>query len=137
MTDHFDLTDDEFYNQMDSCEFRKKHFSHLAHLRLAWIHIHRHGATRAEGTISIQIKRYVAHIGKGDKFNLTLTIASVRIMDSFIRQSQSDSFITLIADFPELQHSFRTVIARHYTDGIYTSIAAKTNFVEPDVAPFS
>jgi len=137
MTDHFDLTDDAFYDLMESGELRKKHFSHSAHLRLAWIHIHRYGAKEAESTIARQIKAYITRIGMGYAFNITLTLASVRILEVYINQSSAKDFKTLVTEFPELQTSFREVIGRHYSDFVFMDKEARSRFLEPNRLPFS
>lgn len=136
MTDHFDLTDDAFYDQMESGELRKKYFSHSAHLRLAWIHIHQYGAKKAETTIAKQIKAYITRIGMGYAYNVTLTVACVRILDIYIRSSAAKDIKALIAEYPELQESFRDLIGRHYGDFVFMDKEARANFLEPNRLPF-
>ena len=135
MKDHFDLTDDEFFDQMETGILRKKYFSHSAHLRLAWIHIEKFGPKAAEDTIATQIKNYVTRIGMGDKFNLSLTIACVRILQHYIDLSRAKSFMDLINRYPELQNDFRSVLAQYYSDIVFSE-AAKHKFIEPDRQPF-
>ena len=136
MMDHFDLTDEAFYDQMESCELRRKHFSHSAHLRLAWIHIHRYGAKQAETTISKQLKAYVTHIGMGYTFNVTLTTASIRILDTYIKNSEAKDIQALMVEYPALLESFKDMISRHYSDYVFMDKVARSTFLEPDRLPF-
>ena len=136
MTDHYDLADEVFFDLMENCALQKKYFSHSAHLRLAWIHIQRFGATKAEQTVPDQIKRYVNHIGMGDKFNMTLSVASVKLISKFIDQYHCKTFESLNHRVPQLQNNFIALIEVYYTKIYYNSIQAKKEYLEPNLQAF-
>lgn len=136
MGDRFQLTDLEFERQFEACEMSSKLFSHEAHLRLAWIHISRYGIENAVSNVQLQIKNYVKHVGAVDKYNATLTIAAVLVVNHFMLKSKAKNFKDFIKEFPRLTHNFRELINTHYGFDVFNSKLAKAEFLEPDLLPF-
>lgn len=136
MDDHFKLTDFDFEQQFENGAFNPTHFTHEAHLRLAWIHIKKYGIEKAEINIQNQILKFVDLVGAKDKYNMTLTLAAIKAVHHFILQSNADNFIDFIKEFPRLKYNFKELIASHYGFDIYHSKEAKTTFLEPDLLPF-
>ena len=136
MEKHFELSDAEFEKLFGTCELDPGLFSHEAHLRLAWIHIHNYGITTAEANIQHQLQEFVKAIGAKGKYNTTLTIAAVRAVYHFILQSKSESFKEFITEFPQLKNDFKGLMDSHYGFDIYNSELAKKQFLAPDLLPF-
>ncbi|MEM9545442.1 MAG: hypothetical protein AAGA77_05690 [Bacteroidota bacterium] len=136
MKSHYNLTNSEFLDQFIQCKLDPAEFSHEAHLRLAWIHIQRHGIESALENIQNQLKAYVAFVGAKDKYNTTLTIAAIKAVDHFIRRSKSNNFEDFLEEFPRLKTNFRDLMKSHYSFDIYNSHQAKTEYLEPDLQPF-
>lgn len=134
--DHSQLTDQELEQQFETFKLKPKLFSHEAHLRLAYIHIKKYGAVRSEGHMTEQIKGYAESLGVYDKFNKTVTIASVRIMNHFMSSGESDDFYGLMNEFPVLLADFRSLLSRHYSFNVFGDKQAKKDFVVPDLIPF-
>lgn len=135
MKNHFDLSDDAYYDQVASGELRRKYFTHEAHIRLAWIHICRHGAAEAEVTVPRDIKQLVTRFQMGRTFNQTISIASVRILNYFIQKSGASTFQELVCYEPKILADFRGILAHHYSDKVYTDPIYKQAYVEPDLNP--
>jgi len=136
MEAHFNLSDTEFEKLFETCKLDPTIFSHEAHLRLAWIHILKYGLEQAEENIQVQLKNFVNFVGATDKYNKTLTIVSVKIVNHFIHQFKPNNFIDFIAEFPQLKTDFKSLINGHYSINIFNSQKAKTEFIKPDVIPF-
>ncbi|NER13462.1 hypothetical protein GWK08_08445 [Leptobacterium flavescens] len=136
MEKHFQLTDKEFEKQFANCELDPLDFSHEAHLRLAWIHIKEYGIEQAEKNIQAQLQAFVSFVGAEDKYNTTLTIASIRAVDHFMQRSGSDNFKDFISEFPDLKNNFKKLIGSHYSFDIFNSKAARTIYLKPDLLPF-
>ncbi len=136
MKSHFDLTNSEFIDQFMQCKLDPDEFSHVAHLRLAWIHIHRFGVETALENIQNQLKTFVEFVGAKDKYNTTLTIAAIKTVHHFMQKSKTDTFVDFIAEFPRLKTHFKALMSSHYSFDIYNSEKAKTAFLEPDLLPF-
>jgi hypothetical protein len=133
---HFQLSNDEFEKQFTDCELDPELFSHEAHLRLAWIHIQKYGVDNAIENVSIQLKRYTAHVNAADKFNKTVTIAAVYAVRHFMQKTPSTNFFSFMRTDPQLKHQFKSLIQSHYSATIFTLPAAKNEFLQPDLSPF-
>ncbi|OIQ22364.1 hypothetical protein [Lacinutrix sp. MedPE-SW] len=136
MEKHFELSDSVFEKEFINCKLNPSHFTHEAHLRLAWINIKKYGIKQAEKNIQIGLKNFVEFVGAKDKYNVTLTLAAIKAVYHFMRKSKSDNFKNFIAEFPRLKNNFKDLMSYHYGFDIYNSDKAKTKFLEPDLVPF-
>ncbi len=136
MEKHFELTDSEFEQQFIACKLDPSIFSHEAHLRLAWINIKKYGIQKAEKNVQVQLENFVKYHGANDKYNKTLTIAAVKIVNHFVKQFNANSFFDFILKFNRLKTDFKGLITSHYSLDIFNSKKAKTDYVEPDLLPF-
>lgn len=136
MLSHWQLDSDEFEESFASCSLNPKIFNHEAHLRLGYIHIKKYGLSRAIENVCEQIKRFDYERGRGIKFNKTVTIASVYIINHFISISQSNSFSGMLEEHPRLLSDFDELIGCHYSEDIFTVPEAKYNFLKPDLVAF-
>ena len=129
-------SDYSFLDRFVKCEIDPSDFSHVAHLRLAWINICLYGIKKAEVLIQQQIQNYVTFLGAEDKYNTTLTIAATKAVYHFMLKSKSHNFIDFIEEFPRLEKDFKSLLDTHYSFNIIHSDIAKTEFIEPDLMPF-
>ena len=135
--DHAQLSDDEFEHQFERYTLKSRLFSHEAHLRLAYIHIKKYGVAQAELNMCEQIEGYALSLGATDKFNKTVTIASVKTMAHFMQKSPNDTFPELMHRFPKLNGDFRDLLGQHYGFNVFADKRAKKEFIEPDLLPFN
>jgi hypothetical protein len=133
---HYLLSDSDFETQVANRTIDPSFFNHEAHLRLAWIHIHKYGLDRAIENMQIQLKQFAEEQGAFDKYNKTLTIAATRAVYHFIKKSSTDNFQDFIEEFPRLKTDFKALMAIHYGFDIYNSARAKREYQEPDLLPF-
>jgi hypothetical protein len=136
METHFELSDAQFAKLFAAGSLDSALFTHEAHLRLAWIHLKRDGLEEAIAQVSSQLLAYVTGLGARDKFNLTLTVAAVRVVDHFMRKSVAESFADFIAEFPRLKTHFKELLGFHYEVDIFSSLEAKERYLEPDLVGF-
>ncbi len=134
--DHSQLSDEEYEQQFERCTFKPKLFTHEAHLRLAYIHITKYGREAAENNMCKQIKEYAEYFGATDKFNKTVTIASVKTMHHFMRKSGSSGFRQLMEQYPQIISDFKGLLGKHYSYNVFGDKEAKKEFKEPDLLPF-
>ena len=134
--DHWQFADDEYERQFETYTLKPGMFSHEAHLRLAYIHIQKYGADQAEKNMCDQIKGFAESLGFYDKFNKTVTIASVKTMHHFMQKSTSHDFKTFIQEFPRLLTNFKDILAQHYGFNVFADKRAKKEYIEPDLLPF-
>lgn len=136
MESHFDYTDSEFLLSMESLKFPAQIFTHIAHLRLGWLLIKKHGLKFGIIHMEQLLKAYTKKNSAEDKFNKTLTVASMQAVNHFINRSQYSSFEDLIIEFPRLRTSFKDLLLTHYSKEILLSQTAKKTYLEPDLLPF-
>ena len=137
MEQHFILTDKEFEDQFADCSFDPSLFSHEAHLRLAWIHISKYGQTKAIENITMQLKNFVRHLGATQKYNETLTVAAIKVVNHFMQKEPLLTFYDFISTYPRLKTNFRNMIEQHYSFDIFNLLKAKEEFLEPDLLEFT
>ena len=136
MDHHLKLTDAQFLGHFNDCTLPPALFSHEAHLRLAWLNIKQLGAALAITKVQSQIKAYVKAVGATDKYNTTLTIAAVQMVNHFMQRSNAKHFTDFMKEYPQLKADFKRLIKAHYSFDIFNSAQAKTTYLAPDLQPF-
>ena len=136
MKHHYELTDSEFEKQFAGTVLEPKLFNHEAHLRLTWIHISNYGIDKAIENIRRQLQNFVEIIGAKDKYNETVTVASVRAVYHFMQKSKTTNFQDFISENPRLKYQFKELLRFHYRTNIFISEQAKKEFLEPELLPF-
>lgn len=131
------LTDNEFIVNFENLSIAPHHFTHKAHIRLAWIHINKYGIDKATVNIVHQIKNFVTHLNAQDKFNHTLTVAAVKTVHHFIKKTHTNNFQDFLNQNPRLLSSFKELIYSHYSNDLIHSAAAKNAYLEPDLQSFN
>lgn len=136
MEKHTTLTDSQFEQQFSECTLDPALFTHEAHLRLAWIHVHQYGIGKAIENITSQLKNFTAHLGAANKYNHTVTIAAIRAVYHFKLRSVTTSFNDFISENSRLKTSFKELLFSHYSSDIFKSEQAKKEYLEPELLPF-
>lgn len=135
MEAHYQFTDDEFEKRFRQKTLNPKYFTHEAHLRLAYIHIEKYGVAIAIENLCQQIRSFATSVDEPDKFNMTLTIAAIKIVSRFIKALASRNFKQLISTQPRLKDGFSDLIKAHYSFDIFNHPDAKNQFLTPDLIP--
>lgn len=111
---HYLLSNKELEAEFKNCKLSPKHFTHEAHLRLAYIHIQRYGLKQAIKNLCAQIANFDTRYGDGTKFNTRITIASAKIVALFMGKAKSTSFKEMLLEFPQLRSNFCELLRKHY-----------------------
>lgn len=133
---HHSLSDREFTRQFSDKTLSPEIFRHEAHLRLAWILIQIHGLKLGSEIICDQILAFVKPLGAEEKFNKTLTVASMNMVYHFMQKYEADNFLDFIQAFPALKYDFKNLVSKHYSFDIIKDERTKLEFVEPDLLGF-
>jgi hypothetical protein len=133
---HHALDDETFETTFASGAMSASLFTHEAHLRLAWIHIQKYGPEQAIDHVTRQIIDFVSRLGAADKYNHTLTVAAVRVVNHFMEKSNTGTFYELLLAFPRLKNNFKDLICQHYSKDVLSMERAKKEYVEPDLLAF-
>lgn len=130
------ISDEKFEDEFRKCIFPNELFDHKAHLRLAWIHIHKYGVEQAINNLTIQIKNFANSLGQDQIYHETVTIVAIRIVNAFMNKNHGCSFDKLIDSYPELLYDFRGLVSSHYSFDIFNLDESRTEYVEPDLLAF-
>jgi len=136
MKTHFNLSDTQFEEAFKRAILAPQLFSHEAHLRLAWLHIKSSGIDNAITNITAQIKNYTRVLNAEGKYNETVTIAAIKIVNHFMLKATSKNFKGFMTEFPRLKTNFKDILSQHYGFDIFTEAEAKSSFIQPDILPF-
>jgi hypothetical protein len=110
-------------------------FRHRQHIHLAFLAVRRHGADRAAGVVARWITHIAAYERAPQKFNATVTRAWTEIVAHHVTSGPAG---TDFASFAERNPALfdKRLLARHYSARLLASPAARTGWVEPDLARF-
>ncbi len=136
MNTHYHYNDQAFEKAFEDRSFEPSLFSHEAHLRLAWIHIHKYGPNQACENVCRQIRAFDQTHGDGSKFHKTMTVAAVKAVYHFILKAKAKDFQIFIQTFPRLKTNFKALLDQHYGFDLLESKKARVEFVAPDLLAF-
>lgn len=128
------MTDATFLTRFRNLSLQPELFTHKAHLRLAWLQINLNGLEAAIKNCCEQISAFASFHGDHQKFNKTITIASVYAVNHFM--AGENSFEEFIRRNPQLLSDLKALINSHYSYDIFAAENARLLFIEPDVQPF-
>lgn len=129
------LTDDDFVAGFAACTLPPQAFSHLGHLRIAWIHLQRYPLARAVALVCDGIDAFARHLGVPQKYNRTLSEALVVLMAAGGGGDPAIGWAAFLDRNRALVDDAQAVLARHYSPAVLTGEDARTRFVAPDREP--
>jgi hypothetical protein len=110
-------------------------FRHRQHIHLAFIAVHRYGAARAAETMSRWIRHIAAYERAPQKYNATVTRAWSEIVAHHVdADRRGTDFAAFAARYPALLD--KRLLSQHYASATLASPAARTGWVQPDLAIF-
>jgi hypothetical protein len=110
-------------------------FGHRQHVHLAFLTARRHGSAAAVAKISSWIRHLAAYERAPQKYNATMTRAWTEIVG---HHAAADPAVTSFAEFAARNPALldKRLLRRHYTPKVLASAAARSGWVEPDLAAF-
>src|SRR6185369_12825748 len=108
-------------------------FGHREHVRLTWLAVRRHGIAAAVGVVADGIRRTARYAGVPQKYHATVSRAWVELVGHHAADDGEDEFDRFIERYPALLD--KRLLARHYRPATLAATAARTGWVEPDLAP--
>lgn len=133
---HFLLSDHEFVDQFENLQLNPAYFTHLAHMRLAWLYIKDFGVERASLVLCDRIKNFDRKFGTGKKFNKTVTIAFAHLINERQQLGVYRNFESFIEANESLIGNYKELICKHYSFDPFTSEKARQEYLLPDKIPF-
>lgn len=109
-------------------------FGHRQHVHLTWLAVRRHGTTAAVDLVGEGIQGVARYAGAPQKYNATVSRAWVELVGHHAEHDAAADFDTFADRSPALLD--KRLLARFYRATTLASAAARTGWVEPDLAPF-
>jgi hypothetical protein len=110
-------------------------FRHRQHIHLAFLAVQRHGAARAADVVARWITHIAAYERAPQKFNATVTRAWTELVAHHATSGPPGADFASFAEHNPALFDKR-LLARHYSARLLASPAARTGWVEPDLARF-
>jgi hypothetical protein len=80
------MKDHEFLKALESCRLPAEEFGHAAHIRAAYLYLRRAAFEAALDDMRRSLQRYVAHLGKPDRYDDVMTAAYMRLIERRIAE---------------------------------------------------
>jgi hypothetical protein len=109
-------------------------FGHREHVRLTWLAVRRHGVEQAVSVVSDGIQHTARYAGAPQKYHATVSRAWVELVGHHAEEEGTDDFDTFAVRNPALLD--RRLLLRFYRSTTLAAPAARTGWVEPDLAAF-
>jgi len=109
-------------------------FGHRQHVHLTWLAVRRYGIAAAIDLISDGIQGIARYAGAPQKYNVTVSRAWVELVGHHAGQSDAADFDTFAHQYPAILD--KRLLTRFYRSSTLAGVAARTSWVEPDLAQF-
>ncbi|QNE23297.1 hypothetical protein F1D05_34475 [Kribbella qitaiheensis] len=109
-------------------------FGHREHVRLTWLAVRRHGVEGAVEVVSQGIQQTARYAGAPQKYHATVSRAWVELIGHHVMEERLDDFDAFAERNPALLD--KRLLTRFYRSATLATPAARTAWVEPDLAPF-
>lgn len=129
------MNDDDFLRSLEDCTLPPQHFNHAGHIRLAWLQLRRLPFEQAVERTCTLIRQYATHLGAAGKFHYTVTAALLHLMREAGACDPALGHEAFLLRAAPLLADARGRLARHYSDELLASTAAREAFAAPDRAP--
>lgn len=132
MSGSISVPDATFLGRFERCELPEAEWTHIAHIRVAWICLSTLPADDALQRIRTSILRYNTEVlQRRHKYHETVTVAYTRIVAARIRAGESwEDFARRIDDLLDTEVP---LLLRYYSKNRLFSNAARDGFLEPDL----
>lgn len=109
-------------------------FGHRQHVQLTWLAVRHCGRDAAIDLVSKGIQRTARYAGAPQKYHATISRAWVELIAHHVAEDGTDDF----AAFAERNSPLldKRLLGRFYRSATLAGTAARTGWVEPDLAPF-
>lgn len=126
--------DADFLSRFENCELPERDWTHLAHVRVAWICLQLEPAAEALERVRSGILRYnTSVLRRPQRYHDTVTVAFTCLIHARMRPGERwRDFADRIDDLLDRDEP---VLHRHYSPEVLASEGARTRFLPADRAP--
>ncbi len=123
-----------FPELMGEVMFSAERFGHRQHVHLTWLAVRRYGTSAAIGLVSDGIQGVARYAGAPQKYNATVSRAWVELVGHHADHSNAADFDAFAEQNAALLD--KRLLTRFYRSTTLAGDAARTRWVEPDLALF-
>ncbi len=127
------MNDSEFLYHFEKHTLDQKYFDHQGHLRLAWLYLSEHDLDTSIQLVCNGIKSYAESLGATTKFHLTITDATVRIIQQRMLAKKTHSWESFLEKNPDLVNHLLSILQRHFSPELLATETARTTLVKADL----
>jgi hypothetical protein len=109
-------------------------FGHRQHVQLTWLAVQRYGTRDATSLVSEGIRRTATYLGAPQKYHATVSRAWVELVGFHVGEDPGQDFDAFVGHHTALLD--KRLLTRFYRSSTLAAPAARTGWVEPDLAPF-
>jgi hypothetical protein len=131
---HWEVTVNEFQSLLAETMQTAERFGHREHVRLTWLAVQRYGVPVATEVVSEGIQTTARYAGAPQKYHATVSRAWVELVGHHVAEEPLADFDSFADHNPALFD--KRLLMRFYRSSTLASPAARTEWVEPDLAPF-
>lgn len=118
-------------HEFESLALDPERFHHVDHVKLTWALLRRMPLDAAIDHLRDGLKRFVASVGKADRYHETITVFFTTQIHE--RMTANESWDVFAQRNPDLLAAPREFLGRFYHEATLKSDAARLGFVPPDV----
>ena len=108
-------------------------FGHRQHVQLTWLAVRRYGTGAAIALVSEGIRRTARYAGTPQKYHATVSRAWTELVGHHVEADGTGDFGAFLDRCPALLD--KRLLTRHYRSATLASAAARSGWIEPDLAP--
>ncbi len=126
----------ELYEGFNTCTLTDRQWTHTPHLLVALCCVRAHGGEAAIDRLRSGIRALNSARGKSaDAYHETITLAWVRVIASFLAESDRGQALSLLAAALVERCGAPSYLFQFYTRDTLLSLRARTGWVPPDLQP--
>ena len=127
------LDDQTFIEQFEQCVLNPAQFNHTGHVRLAWLYLRQNDEKIAIEKVCTGIKAYALSLGVKDKFHLTITYYTVKLIAAREKANSTVSWQQFNSRNSDLITDCIGVLLQYFNHHTLFSEQARLNLTEPDI----
>ena len=127
-----DAEEQQFLRDFEQCRLAEQQWTHLAHIRVAWLYLTQMPSSNALARVRAGILRFNTEVlGRRQEYHETVTVAFCRIIsDRIIAGEPWKEFAQRIDD---VLNAEQPMLGKFYSNGLLDSEQARTVFIDGDI----
>lgn len=120
----------EFLRAFEAATLTSEDFTHIQHVRMAWLYLRAHPLPEALAKIRDGIRHFAEVHGADGLYHETITVAYALLIGERLRPE--GDWAEFVRDNPELFEPGLALLRRYYSEATLHGAAAKQRFAWPD-----